>query len=113
LDATQPLVVDGTIQRFEFVFELFWKTLVHVLEHEGIEASTPREALRKAYAARLLEDEQDWLQMLADRNATSHVYDEEAALRIYESIRLRFPAIERGHRSLLERLASSGSDPDT
>ena len=101
--ADQPLAVDGTIQRFEFVFELFWKTLVGVLEAEGVEARTPREALRKAYSARLIEDEEDWLQMLADRNETSHVYDEQGALRIYESIRRRFPAMERGYSRMKDR----------
>lgn len=25
-DDTNPLAIDGTIQRFEFVFELMWKT---------------------------------------------------------------------------------------
>ncbi|MFS8535532.1 MAG: nucleotidyltransferase substrate binding protein [Limnochordales bacterium] len=48
---TNPLAIDGTIQRFEFAIELLWKTLKRVLEHEGIQTRTPREALREAYQA--------------------------------------------------------------
>jgi nucleotidyltransferase substrate binding protein (TIGR01987 family) len=46
------LIIDGTIQRFEFVFELYWKTFKRLLILEGIETSTPREALKKAYEVR-------------------------------------------------------------
>jgi nucleotidyltransferase substrate binding protein (TIGR01987 family) len=42
------LVVDGTIQRFEFVIELYWKTLKHFLIAEGILTNTPRESLQRA-----------------------------------------------------------------
>src|SRR6267143_1687272 len=45
---TNSLVVDGTIQRFEFVIELFWKTLKRLLAAEGIQTGTPREAIQRA-----------------------------------------------------------------
>lgn len=38
-----PLLVDETIQRFEFTFELFWKTFKALLEAEGMEIATPGE----------------------------------------------------------------------
>jgi len=81
------LAIDGTIQRFEFVIELFWKTLRRLLAEEGIQTDTPREALQQAFQIRWLRDEAAWLQMLKDRNETSHVYDELAARRIYERIK--------------------------
>jgi len=37
--------IDGTIQRFEFVIELYWKTLKRLLALEGINTYTPRESL--------------------------------------------------------------------
>ena len=80
------LVVDGTIQRFEFAIELCWKTLRRALLVEGIETTTPREALREAYRVHWLEDEAVWLSMLKDRNETSHVYSEEKAREIYGRI---------------------------
>lgn len=70
---------------------------------EGCEVHTPREALKKAYEARWIDDEEDWLQMLSDRNETSHLHDEKASLRIYESIRARFPIIERAYQRLRSR----------
>ena len=87
------LVIDATIQRFEFVIELFWKTLKRILEAEGIHAKTPKETLKSAYAAEWIHDETAWLQMLHDRNETSHVYDEKKAQEIYEHIRLYFPVL--------------------
>lgn len=54
---TDPLVVEGTIQRFEFVIEIFWKALKRALEYEGIVVKTPRESLKQAFAAGWLSDE--------------------------------------------------------
>jgi nucleotidyltransferase substrate binding protein (TIGR01987 family) len=99
-----PLAVDGTIQRFEFAIELFWKTLRRLLMREGIATSTPRQALTEAYRAGWLLDETAWLQMLRDRNETSHTYNEATALRIYASIRRTFPEMERTCRELQSRL---------
>ncbi|MBC6445437.1 MAG: nucleotidyltransferase substrate binding protein [Alphaproteobacteria bacterium GM202ARS2] len=67
--------------------ELFWKTLKRLLAEEGVEISTPKETLRKAFQAGWLNDEAAWLEMLSDRNTTSHIYDEETAKRIYGNIR--------------------------
>jgi nucleotidyltransferase substrate binding protein (TIGR01987 family) len=99
-----PLAVDGTIQRFEFSIELFWKTLRRLLTREGVTTSTPREALTAAYRAGWLLDETAWLQMLRDRNETSHTYNEATARRIYASIRRSFPEMERAFRELRGRL---------
>lgn len=92
---TNSLVIDGTIQRFEFVIELFWKAFKRILSREGIQVSTPRESIKQAYQVGWIEDEEAWLAMLRDRNETSHVYDEATARRIYESIKRNFVALER------------------
>ena len=76
------LVMDGTIQRFEFTFELFWKTLRRFLQREGIDTASPKNTLRHAYRRGLLEREQLWLDMLEDRNRSSHVYNAEMAREI-------------------------------
>lgn len=82
-----PLMVDGTIQRFEFVIELFWKTLKRLLESEHVRAGTPKEVLRQAYQAEWLDQEDIWLAMLQDRNETSHIYNSAQAQAIYQRIR--------------------------
>ncbi len=97
---TNSLAVDGTIQRFEFVIELLWKTLKRLLAVEGIQTGTPREAIQRAFEANWLGDETAWLQMLKDRNETSHVYDEESAKKIYLRVKRHFPELEKTYRFL-------------
>jgi nucleotidyltransferase substrate binding protein (TIGR01987 family) len=83
------IVRDAAIQRFEFTFELVWKTLQLYLEHEGFESGSPRAVLKRAFVARLISDQEEadvWLQMLDDRNLSSHAYDETLAVRIYTRI---------------------------
>lgn len=101
--ASNPLAIDGVIQRFEFVFELSWKTLKHLLEAEGISATTPRAAIRQAFKAQWINDEAAWLQMLSDRNETSHTYNADLASRIYAHIRDNFPIMAAACASFRER----------
>jgi nucleotidyltransferase substrate binding protein (TIGR01987 family) len=101
--ADNPLAIDGTIQRFEFAIELTWKALRRLLVREGVTTSTPREALQEAYRVGWLADEGAWLQMLRDRNETSHTYNEAVARRIYASVRSSFPEMERTYRLLKGR----------
>jgi nucleotidyltransferase substrate binding protein (TIGR01987 family) len=97
------LAVDGTIQRFEFAIELFWKTMKRLLAEEGVETSTPRETLKKAFEAGWLMDQLAWLQMLKDRNETSHVYDKSVAKSIYKRIKKYFPEMTQVYLLLKER----------
>jgi nucleotidyltransferase substrate binding protein (TIGR01987 family) len=80
------IVMDGTIQRFEFTFELFWKTLRRFLQEEGVDTASPKSTLRHAYRRGLLDRERLWLDMLEDRNRSSHVYDAEMARAIYAEL---------------------------
>ena len=44
-DKTNDLLRDGLIQRFEFTFELAWKTLKDYSESEGFIVASPREVM--------------------------------------------------------------------
>lgn len=46
-EAKGELEKDGVIQRFEFTFELMWKTLKIFLYNEGIECKSPRDCLSR------------------------------------------------------------------
>ena len=81
------IVVDGTIQRFEFTFELAWKLARAVLESQGVEAATPRSAIKESFKAKIITNGEGWIDMMEDRNKTSHIYDEKQALKIYEKIK--------------------------
>lgn len=90
--ANQPetdIARDATIKRFEFTFEVVWKTLKRFLEHQGHECNSPRSTLKKAFAEGLIatpEEADIWLRMLEDRNLTSQTYNEALARRIYDAI---------------------------
>ncbi len=95
-------VLDAAIQRFEFVTELFWKTLKHFLLLKGVEVALPRDALQKAYVAGWLENEALWLQMMRDRNQTSHTYQHVLAVEIYQHIKLYLPEFQRSYEKIGE-----------
>ena len=79
------LIRDASIQRFEFTFEVVWKTLNLYLKRQGHECGGPRPTLKKAFAENLIstpEEADVWLRMLEDRNFRSHAYDEALANRI-------------------------------
>jgi nucleotidyltransferase substrate binding protein (TIGR01987 family) len=95
-----PLAIDGTIQRFEFTFELFWKAVRRLLARQGVEANSPKAVLQQAYRLGWLSDEQQWLDVLKDRNLTSHTYQEPLALEIYH----RIPAHHAAMRAAFDQL---------
>lgn len=78
---------DALIQRFEFSFELVWKFLKVYLEDQGIQnINSPKSVLKAAFTEELIIEEDTWLEMLKDRNLTSHIYDEKTAIQISNRI---------------------------
>jgi nucleotidyltransferase substrate binding protein (TIGR01987 family) len=69
---------DGVIQRFEFTFEMAWKTLQDYFAQESgyVDVKGPRTVLKQAITDNLASDGYTWLQMLESRNELTHVYDE-------------------------------------
>jgi nucleotidyltransferase substrate binding protein (TIGR01987 family) len=84
--ARSKLERDGTIQRFEFSVELLWKTLRRFLHAKGIEVRTPRESLEEAFRVSWLDEEAPFLNMLIDRNRSSHLYSDKLADEIFNRI---------------------------
>lgn len=81
--ADDRIVIDAAIQRFEFCFEFGWKTLRAFLEFEGVTVNTPRHTLKEAFRIQWIQHESAWLQMLEDRNLSSHTYHQALADEIY------------------------------
>ncbi len=79
--------IDAIIKRFEFTYELSWKLLKAFLEYKGIMAKTPRDCYKEAFSAGIIDDSEDWINMIEDRNITSHTYEEDSANEIYQKIR--------------------------
>ena len=68
---------DGTIKRFEFVFELLWKTLKDYAEDKGrLDASSPKDAFRVAADLGLIDNPQIWFDFLKNRNSADEVYSQ-------------------------------------
>jgi nucleotidyltransferase substrate binding protein (TIGR01987 family) len=76
-ESLNRLEKEGVIQRFEYTFELSWKTMKDYLESQGVTASYPREVLKEAFAHALVADGDVWMEMLERRNMLAHTYDEK------------------------------------
>ncbi len=78
-DKTDEFVLSGTSAKFCMTFDLAWKLLKDVLvQRYGIVdfvAGSPRETLKEAFSAGLIDDQDVWLGMLKLRNTLSHDYD--------------------------------------
>lgn len=105
LPSPAEIVMDGTIQRFEFTFELFWKTLRRFLQQEGVDTASPKNTFRHAYRRGLLDQERLWLDMLEDRNRSAHVYDAAMARQIFSRLPTHYRALRECHGQLHRRLA--------
>jgi len=71
------IFLDLAVKRFEFTFEMSWKAIKRCLDFLGIEAKYPRACFKEAYALGLLKNESVWLEMIEQRNLTSHVYNQD------------------------------------
>jgi nucleotidyltransferase substrate binding protein (TIGR01987 family) len=87
--ALSPLEQEGVIQRFEYTFELAWKTLKDYLEYTGLrlEQHTPRETIKQAFAAQIIPDGRPWMEMLEQRNLLAHTYNQANFTRAIVAIR--------------------------
>lgn len=98
----------GVIQAFEFTFEATWKLLQKYSESQGLSAPSPKKALMAAYQGGFLSDERVWLDMLDDRNLTSHTYNRVLADAIFERISQRYASAFADAIERLAREVSSG-----
>jgi nucleotidyltransferase substrate binding protein (TIGR01987 family) len=112
LMSTRPLSAleqEGLIQRFEYTWELAWKTLADYLAAQGVtlETITPRSVLRAAFTARIIDDGEGWMAALDARNRMAHTYSRRAFESVAADIRDRYLALlEDMHMTLLDRRAT-------
>lgn len=97
----------GIIQFFELAFEIGWKLLKDYCEFEGYTVNSPREAIKTAYMANIINDVETWIKALNDRNLTVHVYDEEIANEVYNKIKTEyFDILENLYNKFRKELCS-------
>jgi nucleotidyltransferase substrate binding protein (TIGR01987 family) len=87
----------GLIKAFEYTYELGWNTLKDFLTYRGqTDIYGSRDAIRKAFTSKLINDGEGWMDMLQSRNKTSHTYNEETAEEITNAVLTR-------HNTLLKQ----------
>jgi nucleotidyltransferase substrate binding protein (TIGR01987 family) len=74
----------GIIQSFEYCYELAWKIMKKVLNSEGLEVSTPKQVIREAGNAKIIDDVKLWIEFVNKRNLTVHTYNELVLKEIME-----------------------------
>ncbi len=103
LDEKYSIIVrDATIQRFEYTFEAFWKFVKEFLrEREGIVCNSPKKCFRELFSIGEVIGEEETaklLEMVDDRNMTSHTYKEEVAQILFNRV--------NGYYNLMEKTIS-------
>lgn len=109
-DGVEPLnrlEREGVIRRFRFAFDMSCNLLNDRLEYDGVILATitPRGVIRQAFSARLIDDGEAWMAMIADRNLMARAYDFERFDVIIRSIHSRYLAILD---ALYQRLLAGG-----
>ena len=86
-DQPTELERDGLIQRFEYTLELCWKTSKKVLLSNGIEVDTPKNVVRELGSLNWISNPESWIDYIDKKNETSHMYNEDVAIRIFGVIK--------------------------
>ena len=88
-DMRDSFVLSGTSAKFSITFDLAWKVMKDILvQHYAIidiVEGYPREVLRAAFRAKLIDDE-IWMEMLKVRNQLAHDYDGQIVEKYCEDI---------------------------
>ena len=94
LENPSDLERDGAIQRFEYCFDLAWKSLKRHLEKSGlINLNSPRSVFAAAYAEGVINDEIIWSTIILKRNASVHTYNQQLAETLFAELPLYYDAM--------------------
>ncbi|HIN49064.1 MAG TPA: nucleotidyltransferase [Deltaproteobacteria bacterium] len=97
----------GLIKAFEYTYELAWTTLKDFLEFQGqSDLFGPRDTIQKAFQLNLIEDGEEWMDMLKNRNRTSHTYNQETAREISQAVTTVYYPLFQKLNKKLETLAT-------
>ena len=82
------IVRDALIKRFEFTFEMGWRSLFRFLARQGERVAQQAWAvLPLAFQSQLIDDAEAWERIRKYRNMTSHTYDEARAVEVAAFVR--------------------------
>jgi nucleotidyltransferase substrate binding protein (TIGR01987 family) len=86
----EPRDISGIIKDFELTYELSWKFLKKILLDQGHQTTGSKDVFSKAYQLGFLKEQDVWIEMITDRNQSTHVYDEKDALQLIERIKKNY-----------------------
>lgn len=101
---TEPRDLSGIIKDFEMAYELSWKVMKKALLNQGHQTLGAKDVFTRAFQLGVIDSQHPWLQMIEDRNQTSHVYDEASAGQIVERIRSTYLALFDGLKVRLQSI---------
>ena len=85
---------DGAIQRFEYCFDLAWKTSKQFLEKSGLVGlNSPRSVFASAFAEGIIDDEIIWSTIILKRNASVHTYNQQLAEALFAELPVYYDAM--------------------
>lgn len=100
----------GTIQAFEFTYELGLNLLRDYLLWQGAASlAGSRDTIREAFKRELISDGHTWMAMLQDRNRTVHTYNEATANEILEHIKQQYSPLFKTLETTFLRLEGDQS----
>jgi hypothetical protein len=90
-EKNDELIRDGVIQRFEYTFELCIKMLKRILENisaipSQVDTYSYQQLLREAAEKGIITNVDQWILYRYQRNITSHTYNQEKAISVYETV---------------------------
>ena len=88
-DLDNEFIISGIIDKFYIQFESGWKMLKELLQYDGKAigvTGSPRSIIKEAYNCYDFMREDIWLEMLKNRNDTTHIYDGESAKNLVNVI---------------------------
>ena len=95
---------DSVIKRFEYCFEVGWKTAkLYLSEQYGQQVFSPKEVFRQLRIQGMLSDEdtETALRMTDDRNKVIHIYEKEFSEEMYDKIASRyFPLLQKLYEAM-------------
>lgn len=75
----------GLVGLFEVCFEQSWKAMKEILQNNGYsegKTGSPKQVLKTAFQANMIDEEELWLDALVSRNNVAHAYNQDIAIGI-------------------------------
>lgn len=90
------IIRDSLIQRFEFTYELAWKSMFYWLRDQGEQVpEMQKPILAAAFRGELISDPELWEKIKEQRDETSHTYNEDKAVFVSAFVRAQaLPAFD-------------------